>query len=620
MSGDGSRQGVEAPRRQMNWRGKSGWLVYALALCGSIAIVTVMMVMSDRILVGDHERGLAEQRAVLEERARLALWQLDSAASVWIADEVQHSPDDEVASEVIHARFEIASDGELIGGSANAVNDLKGKLSIGSLSEIYNKLERASHKIIPQVAIPEGTAAAISPASEASEEKQIAPWSKASKNSEERSQSLRSQVVLNSIAQSNSEYVEKRINAKISVQKAKQVPQPLFDSTGKAGSATRSKEAASVVPEEASGGLKDTEERSADRVLLSVGFPQAAWVNGELFLIHYLSWKKADGTTQHTIQATWIDADAMGRMLLKNIRDLVPNAILDPTGEVASTRAMAALPFTLKFTSDQPKSLALRPEIMVPLILGWVAVLVVVGAFFLLVVGLMKLSERRASFVSAVTHELRTPLTTFQLYSELLATEAVHESKRGYYFGTLKREAERLAHLVENVLTFSQIERGSARSAVTIMTAKDAILPMIERCSQRLESAGLLLRIDMDDPAWHARAKLDLAAVEHIIFNLIDNAAKYAHPSERAEVVLSASIKGKWLELGVQDYGPGIGRGERRRIFAPFHKSAANAAESKPGVGLGLALSRRLAKRCGGTLRLSPSPRGCLFVLSLKMV
>ena len=74
------------------------------------------------------------------------------------------------------------------------------------------------------------------------------------------------------------------------------------------------------------------------------------------------------------------------------------------------------------------------------------------------------------------------------------------------------------------------------------------------------------------------------------------------------------------MRLAVRDYGPGIPSSETRELFKPFRKSARRAAESSPGVGLGLALSRRLARRMHGDLVIDSSAEtGACFVLSLPM-
>jgi K+-sensing histidine kinase KdpD len=111
--------------------------------------------------------------------------------------------------------------------------------------------------------------------------------------------------------------------------------------------------------------------------------------------------------------------------------------------------------------------------------------------------------------------------------------------------------------------------------------------------------------------------RVDGACVEHILFNLIDNAAKYAAGSDPAVVDLTITEAGNKLEIIVRDHGPGIPIDERRRIFRAFHKSARDAAESRPGVGLGLALSLRLARSIGGTLDCVDTAKGACFSLRL---
>lgn len=103
--------------------------------------------------------------------------------------------------------------------------------------------------------------------------------------------------------------------------------------------------------------------------------------------------------------------------------------------------------------------------------------------------------------------------------------------------------------------------------------------------------------------------------MEQVMFNLIDNAAKYGGHRGRVGIV-AGSADGR-ATIRVSDEGPGIPSADRVGVFRPFHKSASAAAESKPGVGLGLALSRRLARAMGGDLELADSAVGACFVFTL---
>src|SRR5262249_51781392 len=106
--------------------------------------------------------------------------------------------------------------------------------------------------------------------------------------------------------------------------------------------------------------------------------------------------------------------------------------------------------------------------------------------------------------------------------------------------------------------------------------------------------------------------------VEQILFNLIDNACKYANQAADKRVHVTVSCQSQRVMIMVRDHGPGICATGRRKLFQPFSKSVHEAASTAPGVGLGLALSRRLAAELGGRLELcSANDEGAAFVLTL---
>jgi K+-sensing histidine kinase KdpD len=86
------------------------------------------------------------------------------------------------------------------------------------------------------------------------------------------------------------------------------------------------------------------------------------------------------------------------------------------------------------------------------------------------------------------------------------------------------------------------------------------------------------------------------------VFNLVDNACKYAPEADNRNIHLACRRQGSQVVLEVRDHGQGIAKKSARQLFRPFSKSATEAAHSAPGVGLGLALCRRLAKSLGGQL------------------
>src|SRR6185503_105408 len=194
-------------------------------------------------------------------------------------------------------------------------------------------------------------------------------------------------------------------------------------------------------------------------------------------------------------------------------------------------RLLAALPAKL---ITGPASFTPIPSwspIRLTLLIAWTCVLLAAVAVAVLLHGAVSLSERRGAFVSAVTHELRTPLTTFKMYSEMLADGMVpEESKRRHYLNTLCSEANRLSHLVENVLAYARIERGSARSRVERVSLGQLIDRVKPRLDQRAAQTEMQVVVDSEDKALDTVVNVDASAVEQILFNLVDNACKYAAP------------------------------------------------------------------------------------------
>lgn len=354
---------------------------------------------------------------------------------------------------------------------------------------------------------------------------------------------------------------------------------------------------------------------------IAEGMVKPIWLGEALVLARRVS---VNG--QEYIQGCWLDWQNIRQSLLTSIQDIMPSAQLTPVRSGAAdprARLLAALP--LKLEAPQPRWQA--PELFwtpVRLSLGiaWACVLLAAAAVAGLLSGTLALSERRASFVSAVTHELRTPLTTFKMYSEMLAAGMVSdEQKRRTYLETLCSEANRLSHLVENVLAYARLERGSARSRVEKISIGDLLERVQARLIQRADQAGMKIVVDSDEEALKTAVHVDVSAVEQIMFNLVDNACKYAAPSAVEKIIhLEALPDGKVAMLRIRDHGRGISAQAARRLFKPFSKSANEAAHTAPGVGLGLALCRRLSRTMGGDLRFDSRVRdGACFELRLPL-
>ena len=309
---------------------------------------------------------------------------------------------------------------------------------------------------------------------------------------------------------------------------------------------------------------------------------------------------------EEIVQGCWLDWPSLSRFLLDRVTDLFPEASLElapETAERRDDRMLAALPVQLVpgvIELDEGTPLSVRRK---SLAVAWGCLILTAGAVGLLLRGVARLSERRGAFVSAVTHELRTPLTTLRMYTEMLASGMVKdEGKRQQYLEKLQSESDRLGRLVENVLSYARIERGKAPSQLQSIPMGELVERTRERIAERARQVGMDVVIEGADEGGDVEVMADPVAVEQILFNLVDNACKYAREAEdrRIHVMLFADVRTVGVE--VRDHGPGISAREARRLFQPFTKSDSEAAASAPGVGLGLTLCRQLARGMGGEL------------------
>ena len=358
------------------------------------------------------------------------------------------------------------------------------------------------------------------------------------------------------------------------------------------------------------------------------------WIDGSLLLARRVS---AGG--KEYVQGCLLDWPAIKALLLGEVEDLLPEAGLEPVcsdAEVDEGRMLAALPVrlipgrtpTIDFPAGGPAADvtaagagALLSPIVLSLGVAWGCVLLAAVAVAVLLLGVIRLSERRASFVTAVTHELRTPLTTFQMYAEMLAEGMVpDQTQQQSYLNTLRAESARLAHMVENVLSYARLQRGRGDGRLESVTLGQLLEPVTGRLAARAKQAGMELVIERDDELDEVTVRANTSAAEQVLFNLVDNACKYAAGAADRRIHLVVRPGGGVAELRLRDHGPGVSASARRQLFSPFSKTAHEAACTAPGVGLGLALSRRLARDMGGDLRLDEKVTGgACFVLTLPL-
>jgi len=224
--------------------------------------------------------------------------------------------------------------------------------------------------------------------------------------------------------------------------------------------------------------------------------------------------------------------------------------------------------------------------------------------------------RERERFVAMVAHELRTPLAGLGGYLDLLAGGALDDPEIGREFVERGRGiVERTTALVGDLLEMSRIEAGSLRLEIET----SSLAEICERALAPLSplAAGRGIRLVTDLPPRIRTARADRRRVEQIVTNLVANACKFS--PEGGLVELHARVDGPAALIIVRDDGPGIERADWERVFRPFTRL--DGHERVPGTGLGLPISRDLARAMGGDVAVASVPgSGSSFIVGLPAV
>jgi heavy metal sensor kinase len=215
-------------------------------------------------------------------------------------------------------------------------------------------------------------------------------------------------------------------------------------------------------------------------------------------------------------------------------------------------------------------------------------------------------------FAADAAHELRTPLTALrgELEVGLRADRPAGEYRR--VLQSALEGVERLVRLAEDLLVLSRATAGGmVRSGPVDLEA--LVLGGLDAGARLAQGRGVTVRLGAVAPAV---VRGDAVALERALLNLVDNAVRYTPSGGRVE--LSAGPTDGWVEISVQDSGPGIAPADVERAFEPFVRLEAGRAKEPAGTGLGLAITRSIVAAHGGTVTLESSPgAGSRFTIRL---
>jgi signal transduction histidine kinase len=218
-------------------------------------------------------------------------------------------------------------------------------------------------------------------------------------------------------------------------------------------------------------------------------------------------------------------------------------------------------------------------------------------------------TAERDEIVTVVSHELRTPITVIAGFNRLLLGEAAGPltERQRHFLEESQKSCQRLNAFVANLIEAARQGACVGPLEVTEAALGPTIEGVLELLGPLLREAGVDAQVDIDPVA--LRARFDPPRLEQVLANLIGNAIRYAPSGSAIEVRARAFASGDrpLVAVSVADAGPGIAPRDRQRIFEPYVQVESRRAG---GLGLGLAICKRIVEAHGGTIRVEESRAG----------
>ncbi|MBV9515927.1 MAG: GAF domain-containing protein, partial [Mycobacteriaceae bacterium] len=224
----------------------------------------------------------------------------------------------------------------------------------------------------------------------------------------------------------------------------------------------------------------------------------------------------------------------------------------------------------------------------------------------------------RSALLTSISHDLRTPLSSILGAASSLASRDItlDPESQGTMLRTIQEEANRLNRFIGNLLDMTRLEAGPLQLRAGLADLSDVVGAVLQRAEKILAADRVKVELNHDIPM----LAIDMVLLEQVLFNLLDNAAKYAPPDSL--VRLCAWRDGQaWVRLQVLDEGDGIPPADLERIFDKFYRGVRGADRGRAGTGLGLAICRGFVEAMGGTISAAnrADRSGAVFTVSLPV-
>jgi len=225
-----------------------------------------------------------------------------------------------------------------------------------------------------------------------------------------------------------------------------------------------------------------------------------------------------------------------------------------------------------------------------------------------------RLDRIRRDFVANASHELKTPVASILALAETLSEAAGEDPQAARHFlSRLEQEANRLSHLVGDLLDLSRLEGEAGKRSVVDLG--EVVGEEAERLRARAEAAGIRMVLEAAEPVRVSGSRGDLGLLVH---NLLDNAIQYS--PDGGEVRALVRTRAGRAELRLSDTGIGIPSRDLDRVFERFYRSDPARSRATGGTGLGLSIVRHVTESHGGhvTAR-SVLGAGSTFIVRLPL-
>jgi signal transduction histidine kinase len=231
---------------------------------------------------------------------------------------------------------------------------------------------------------------------------------------------------------------------------------------------------------------------------------------------------------------------------------------------------------------------------------------------------LQEANHRKDEFLAMLAHELRNPLAPIRTAVELLRLKELAEPHRQRARDVIERQVEHLVNLIDDLLDVSRITRGMITLQLEPVLIEAIVARAVETARPAIDAHRHVLEIDLPDELISVEG--DKTRLVQVIANILHNAAKFMDPGGR--IRLSARREGQYVAIKIADTGIGIAPDLAPRIFELFTQVHSKAERAQGGLGIGLALVRRLTEMHGGSVSVqSDGPgRGAEFTVRLPVM